>query len=151
MAEAQGLERAAPGKEVTVVPYDHGFRDDVVRLWDANFNNPDRKSYYRDIDASLRTNPGLFWIAVRGGELAGTCVGASDGHRCWIYYLCVTRPMRRRGIASALLDHVEGLFRDKGVRHVGLQVLNAREAAQDFYRSRGYLVEETRCFGKRLS
>lgn len=136
--------------EVVIVPYNGGFRDDVARLWDANFSNAERESYYRDIDASVRTNPGLFWIATIDDALAGTCVGAFDGHRSWIYYLCVATGFRRRGIGTMLLRHVEARLLDNGASQVGLHVYSRRQEVVGFYRARGYFVEESYCMGKRL-
>ena len=134
----------------SIVPFSEEHREEVTSLWDINFNNADRDSYYRDIDASLRSNPGLFWMAVKDGSLVGTCVGAYDGHRSWIYYLCVATSMRRQGIGTKLLRHVEGLMLANGATQVGLHVFKGSHEAIGFYRSRGYFVEEACCMGKRL-
>ena len=134
-----------------IIPYDDRWREGVANLWDVNFSNSNRNSYYRDIDVSLRENPGLFWLAVKDGNLAGTCVGATDGHRSWIYYLCVEVMMRRQGIGTMLLEHVESVLLESGSAQVGLHVYNRRFNAIEFYRSRGYFVEETCCMGKRLA
>ncbi len=138
------------GHDIDIVPYREMFREDIARLWDSNFRNADRESYRRDIDLSLRSNPGLFWIAVRGNTLAGTCLGASDGHRTRIYYLCVAPQYRRQGIGTRLLRHVEGLLVAAGARQVGLYVDRRREGAMKFYRARGYFAEDIYCMGKRL-
>jgi len=45
---------------------------------------------------------------------------------------------RGRGIGSALLNHAEAWFRDRGVRRVLVLTASHREGAHQFYAARGY-------------
>ena len=134
-----------------VVSFENSYREAVVKLWSEIFSNGSEATFNRDIDVSFERNPDLFRLALYNGNLIGTCLGASDGHRSWIYYLCVRCDMRRRGIATQLLHKVEGLLRDQGATQIGLHVLMQRPSAIKFYRARGYLIEEAHCMGKNVT
>jgi mycothiol synthase len=70
--------------------------------------------------------PGLWWLAEAGGELAGICLGEwhASGDRTfgWVRMLGVRRPWRGRGLGLALLRHSFCDFAARGVTRVGLGV-----------------------------
>ncbi len=134
----------------TVVAFEERHRMQVLHLWRRNFRGGSPDTFNRDIDSTLASGAELFRIAVCNGAVVGTCLGASDGHRSWIYYLCVDKRMRRKGIGTALLDEVEGRLRARGTTQIGLHVRIRSHGAINFYRSRGYFLEETQCMGKRM-
>ena len=50
----------------------------------------------------------------------------------------VNRPYRRKGIGRALMEHLEGVTRERGLSWMGLQVDEGNRPAQELYRSLGY-------------
>lgn len=56
-----------------------------------------------------------------------------------IRYMAVAQQYQRQGIGRQILEHLEGIARDWGIRHI---VLNARDAYLDFYLSRGYFITD---------
>jgi mycothiol synthase len=71
-------------------------------------------------------DPGLWFLAVQGDELAGIslCRGewAADAELGWVSVLGVRRPWRRKGLGSALLLHSFRELRARGKKRVGLGV-----------------------------
>jgi ribosomal protein S18 acetylase RimI-like enzyme len=90
------------------------------------------------------------WAIILDGAVAGTVMGAYDGHRGWIYSLAVRPEVRRRGIGTALMRHVERELARLGCPKVNLQVLASNVATVAFYRKLGYAVEERVSRGKLL-
>jgi ribosomal protein S18 acetylase RimI-like enzyme len=77
-------------------------------------------------------------------------MGGYDGHRGWVYSLAVRPDLRRRGVGTALMRHVERALADLGCPKVNLQVLASNAATVAFYRGLGYDVEERLSMGKVL-
>ncbi|MBF2734742.1 MAG: GNAT family N-acetyltransferase [Betaproteobacteria bacterium AqS2] len=140
---------AAPAPAPAFVPYEERMRANVIKLWRRSFSNS-VAAYERDIDAACRNHPEWFIVALAGGAVVGTCIGTSDQHRHWLYYLCVARHARRRRVATGLVRHLEGLMRAAGARQLGLHVVKHNRQALAFYRSLGYETEQISCLGKRL-
>ena len=73
-----------------------------------------------------RFDPGLWFIACDGDEIAGVSLCAwhysGDPHFGWVSTLAVRRPWRRRGLALALLRHSFAEFARRGATRVGLGV-----------------------------
>lgn len=71
-------------------------------------------------------DPGLWFLAEDGGELAGILISrperGGDDSLGWISVLGVRRPWRRRGLGRALLLHAFGELRRRGKLRAGLGV-----------------------------
>ncbi len=78
----------------------------------------DYQEWQHCMDTSPTCDPSLFFVAVDGGEIAGTALGqaawAEDPDAGWIYGLGVRRPWRRRGVALALLQQCFVAFHRRG-------------------------------------
>lgn len=61
------------------------------------------------------------------------------GDRGYVDELVVTRGHRGRGLGSQLMDWVDGIFHERGVRQVELRVVAGNEGARRFYERRGFL------------
>ena len=89
----------------------------------------------------LRAASSVTLIAFLGGEPVGFITGSVDrskktvGH---IYTLDVKRNYRRRGVASRLLDSLERVMAEKGVRTSFLEARIDNTAAQNLYTKHGY-------------
>src|SRR5262249_20070488 len=83
----------------------------------------------------------LFFVALIDGVLAGTVMGGYDGHRGWVYSLAVRPEVRRRGVGTALMKHVEAELAKRGCAKVNLQVLASNAATVAFYRNSGSAAE----------
>lgn len=82
-----------------------------------------------------RDRDALHLVAVQGAELLGTCRLLMVGRTAQFSRLAVAAQVRRRGIATALLDAAEQDARDAAARRL---VLHAQTYALRLYESAGY-------------
>jgi mycothiol synthase len=103
-----------------------------------------------------RFDPSLWWLAEDGDELAGVALNAwhfsGDPAFGWIAVLGVRRPWRRRGLATALLQHSFRDFRSRGAMRVGLGVdaENTTGAVRLYERAGMQAVRRNDTYGKVL-
>jgi ribosomal protein S18 acetylase RimI-like enzyme len=67
-------------------------------------------------------DPGLWFVAVRGGAPVGTALCFDYGSEGWVRQLAVRRGERRQGLGLALLRHAFGVFHLRGRPSAGLAV-----------------------------
>jgi ribosomal protein S18 acetylase RimI-like enzyme len=136
---------------VDIRPFHESDEADVIALWEAVFGYP---AAHNDpatvIRQKLAVQRDLFFVATLDDRLVGTIMGGYDGHRGWIYLLAVGPEVRRRGIGTALMRHVERELAGRGCPKVNLQVLASNAATVAFYEKLGYSVEERVSMGKLL-
>jgi predicted GNAT family N-acyltransferase len=82
-----------------------------------------------------RDHDALHLVAVADGEIVGTCRLLLVGPTAQFSRLAVGAPMRRRGIATALLEGAETETRAGGARRI---VLHAQTYARELYDRAGY-------------
>ena len=73
-----------------------------------------------------------------------------EGHRGWINYLAVAEECRRQGLGRQMMDAAEVGLRAMGCPKISLQIRKTNPAAIGFYRSLGFVEDETVSMGKRL-
>ncbi len=86
-------------------------------------------------EADGRDPEALHLVAVMDGEVVGTCRVLMVGSTAQFSRLAVLASMRRRGIATALLDAAEVETRAAGGRRL---VLHAQTYARELYEQAGY-------------
>ncbi|WP_345811447.1 GNAT family acetyltransferase [Paraburkholderia sp. PREW-6R] len=135
--------------------FDASDTDAVIALWQQAFpeyrdvTRPQRNPHL-SIANKLATQPELFFVAVLGERIVGTVMGGYDGHRGWMYSLAVDESVRRHGIGTRLVAHVESALTALGCPKVNLQVLSARNEIRGFYEVLGYRADPVISLGKRL-
>lgn len=82
-----------------------------------------------------RDHDGIHLVAIHGGEVVATCRVLMIGSTAQFSRLAVRESMRRRGIATALLEMADEETRALGGRRI---VLHAQTYAQDLYEHAGY-------------
>ena len=137
--------------QIKIRPYQQEDRDGLLSLWADIFpatsphNDPETS-----LDKKLRSDPDLLLVAVMDGLVVGSVMGGYDGHRGWIYSLAVTPSLRRKGIASALMQVIEEKLRGRGCLKVNLQVVSSNSQVIALYEELGFHVEERISMGKKL-
>ncbi len=134
----------------TIRPFVEADEEHVVALWHATglvvpWNDP-----HRDIARKLTTQPELFLVAERSGQLLGTVMAGYDGHRGWVNYLAVTQAAQGGGLGRRLMEAVEEALAGRGCAKVNLQVRAGNAAAMAFYEALGYRRDAVVSYGKRL-
>lgn len=123
---------------------------DVVSLWHAcdlvvPWNDP-----VKDIRRKLSIQPHLFLVGLSNERLVATVMSGYEGHRGWINYLAVAPEHRRRGFGRRMMEAAETRLRELGCPKINLQVRRSNTQATSFYRSLGFLEDESVSLGKRL-
>ena len=131
-------------------PFQPGDEAAVVALWNEcrltrPWNDP-----HKDIARKLSVQPELFLVYVEHNQIIGTVMAGYEGHRGWVNYLAVAPAFRGRGVARALMEHVERELVARGCPKLSLLVRNTNREALDFYRHLGYADDESVSLGKRL-
>ena len=136
--------------ELEIRPYEEGDREAVVALWRASglvvpWNDP-----VRDIERKLRVQSEMFLVALLDGSLVATVMAGYEGHRGWINYLAVAPQCRRQGLGRRMMDAAEARLLAMGCPKINLQIRKSNVSAVDFYRSIGFIEDESISMGKRL-
>ncbi len=127
----------------------------VIALWREVFpeygdtSRPHRDPYL-SIANKLRTQPELFFVAMRDEAIVGTVMGGFDGHRGWMYSLAVDPRARRLGIGKRLVRHVEAALARLGCPKLNLQILADKPEVLAFYEALGYQCDPVVSLGRRL-
>ena len=135
--------------EIEIINYKPEMRNEILKLWKKNFNNK-KEVFIKDVNIAEKNDPEMFIVAQQYNEVIGTCLGAFDGFRYWMYYLCVAKHLRRKKIASRLLRQMEDTLMKRGADEVGLHIMNHNHIAAKFYKSQGYFFEGSVCLAKHL-
>jgi ribosomal protein S18 acetylase RimI-like enzyme len=125
--------------------------DAAVALWrDAGllrpWNNPQE-----DARKAIACPSSTILGGYKAGELVATAMVGYDGHRGWVYYLAVSRQLRRRGIGRTMMAACESWLRERETAKVHLMVRLDNKEVASFYERLGYATEEFLFFSKRLT
>jgi GNAT superfamily N-acetyltransferase len=101
-----------------------------------------------DDDCAVSLSP-RFWVAECGGSVVGM-IGVSpewsDWHgTCywWVVSVFVNSAHRKRGVGRQLFDTVFEIAEQEKVQTVNLRVEKVNDAAQEFYKHIGFVVDDS--------
>ena len=92
----------------------------------------------------------LIVVAEADGELLGSVMAGYDGHRGWLYSVCVKPSARHRGLGGDLVNAACDLLSLRGCTKVNLQVRADNAGVVEFYRTLGFDEEPRISMGRRL-
>lgn len=136
---------------MVIQAYQDQDKSGLLALWEEIFpagsphNDPQIS-----LENKLRVNRDLLFVAIKNEEVIGSVIGGYDGHRGWIYSLAVSPPLRRGGIASALMHVIEEKIKALGCLKLNIQVVASNDDVVALYKELGFSVEERISMGKRL-
>lgn len=135
---------------LNVRTYSQADEASVIELWKQSgiivpWNDPKA-----DIERKLAEEGELFLVGEFGGFIVATCMAGYDGHRGWIYYLCVAEEHRHKGYARSIMAAAEKKLQARGCPKIDLMVRNTNTAVIDFYRKLGYTQDEVVVLSKKL-
>ncbi|MBP5294740.1 MAG: GNAT family N-acetyltransferase [Lachnospiraceae bacterium] len=118
--------------------------DKVYALWlsTKGMGMNDQDDSREGIRQYLLRNPSTSFVAEKGAEIAGTILSGHDGRRGTIYHLAVREDLRRRGIASRLLEEALTALRAEGIRKVFLVAFRNNQEGNAFWESQGFPLRE---------
>ncbi len=99
------------------------------------------------IEAYLKRNPGLSFVAVDDGKIVGAVLVGTDGRRGYLQHLAVSSALRGQGIGKKLIHEATQALAAEGISKTHLFVLNDNLNAQGFYNKMGWFPrDEIRMF-----
>lgn len=114
--------------------------DAVMRLWRScaglSLRDADSRA---GIGRYLERNPGLSYVAEADAELVGSIMAGHDGKRGYIQHLAVDDRLRRRGIASRLVDLSLAALKELGIEKSHVHVLQSNSEGLDYWARRGWI------------
>ncbi len=136
-----------------ILPYNNqAHREKVTSLWNEVFDytSPQSKPHVI-IDKKSDFEDGLFFVAVDDAEVIGTILAGYDGHRGWLYSLCVAKKYQRKGIGSDLVKYAEAALIKLGCVKINLQIVSLNAEVVNFYKKHGYQAEPRISMGKLIT
>jgi ribosomal protein S18 acetylase RimI-like enzyme len=116
--------------------------EQVLALWDDVVEHRTLGDRAEDVQRLLVRDPEALLVAAIDGRIVGTVIAGWDGWRGTIWRLAVANDVRRRGIATALVEEAERRLEARGCQRVSLIVIS-QEEAPEFWRSAGYEVDSS--------
>lgn len=102
------------------------------------------EAFHRRLIKNLLVNPKSFVIKANAssGKIIGNIIGIikkeSSASLGRIFSLCILDEYRKKGIATRLVQLLEGEFSLRGIKKIGLEVSIHNTIAQQFYKRLGY-------------
>ncbi len=124
----------------------------VISLWNEvfNYSSPQSKPELI-IDKKIHIKDGLFFVMIDGSDVTGTILAGYDGHRGWLYSLCVAAKSQKKGVGTALVEHAEAALIKLGCVKINLQIVSDNAEVVGFYEKRGYKTEPRISMGKLIT
>ncbi len=94
------------------------------------------------IERFLSRNPHTCFIAEEPNGIAGVILAGHDGRRGYIYHTAVALEKRKRGIGSALVEHVCEAMKKEGITKVALVVFTKNTSGSDFWEKHGFIKRD---------
>ncbi|MGD0054812.1 MAG: GNAT family acetyltransferase [Acidimicrobiales bacterium] len=125
-------------------------RGSAVALWSAAGLTRPWNDPLEDFDRALIGPSSAVLGVVEADEVLATAMVGHDGHRGWVYYLCVAPAHQGRGLGSAMMGAAEQWLRHHGAVKVQVMVRHTNASAVHFYEHLGYETSEVAVLARRL-
>ena len=86
-----------------------------------------------DVSRFLERNPGMSFVAIEAGRIAGAVMAGHDGRRGFMYHLAVAEPYRGRGIGRGLVGEALRALRAAGISKSHVMVFRTNAAGNAFW------------------
>ena len=119
-----------------------------------------RENFLRDLESvrlNLPERPDSHFLVAMSPEdgflgylfMATDVVEGTTGiFQAWIFDIALEDNNWGNDVPHRLLDRAEGIAREKGLKHIALQITCSHEGAMNFFKSRGYFEERKRMYKK---
>jgi ribosomal protein S18 acetylase RimI-like enzyme len=127
----------------SIIPFEPEHIPEALSLWRATehigLSGADEpEALVRFLDR----NPGLSFVAVDTGRLAGTVLCGHDGRRGYIYHLVVSESRRRSGLGRRLLERCLDSLHIAGIGKCHAFVFHRNPFAERFWRPTGWELRD---------
>lgn len=123
---------------------------ELIALWDASGLTRPWNDPATDITLAVQARESTLLVGLKNGAIMASVMIGFDGHRGWVYYLCVDAAFRGRGHGRELMIEAEAWLRDRKAPKIQLMVRSDNAGAEQFYQALGYEMQAVTVLGKRL-
>lgn len=113
--------------------------DAVLRLWQKTegigLNESDER---RAIRRHLRRNPGMSFVARKGGKIVGAVLSGHDGRRGYLHHLAVEKAHRKNGLGRKLVEACLAGLRREGIFKCNIFLYTSNTAGEKFWKHIGW-------------
>lgn len=113
--------------------------DAVLQLWrrceGISLRDADSRA---GIAGYLDRNPGLSFVAEDGARIVGSIMAGHDGKRGYIQHLATDESLRKRGIATTLVERCLAALKAQGIEKSHVHVLKDNQAGRAYWTARGW-------------
>jgi putative acetyltransferase len=125
---------------ITISAFTIEIYDGVLALWQkvegVGLSSADSREGIRSY---LERNPGMSFVALKGGQVVGAVLAGHDGRRGYIHHLAVHPDHRRRSLGRRLVDRCLTVLADAGIQKCHLFIFNENTAGIEFWKSMGWV------------
>lgn len=98
-----------------------------------------------------RAQPRFFVGAFEGERMIGVAIATDDGRKAWINRLAVIPEEQGKGVAKAIVNECEKIFRDLGRVVFAIMIEGENDASEHLFEGMGYKHEkDIRYYAKRI-
>ena len=112
----------------------------VLRLWQETegigLNESDDRGHIRNF---LRHNPGMSFVARRGGKIVGAVLCGHDGRRGYLHHLAVERAHRKKGLGKKLVNACLTKLQRLKIQKCNIFLFADNGAGEKFWKHNGWL------------
>ena len=121
--------------------------DDYDRVYALWLSTPgmglnDKDDSREGIAAYLLRNPTTCFVAEENGCIVGAILSGHDGRRGYVSHTAVAGSCQRRGIGTALVQHMLAAMQAQGIRKVALLAFSNNEKGNAFWEKQGFTARE---------
>lgn len=113
---------------------------DMIELWrraGLSFR-PRGRDRISSLKLQLLRDPEMFVGAFADGKMIAAAIGSDDGRRAWINRLAVDPSHRRKGVALAMIEYFERVFRRRGRRLFCAHIEADNQPSMRLFEKAGY-------------
>ncbi len=132
MTATKAIEEAG----LSIEPFKPSDLDAMMEIEDASFSAPWSRKSYEDLWEQESIE---IWVSRIGDELVGYYLVQTVRDEQELHTFAVKAALRRRGIGRAMMEHLIGRSRGRGVKHIFLLVRPSNHEARELYRSMGFV------------
>lgn len=124
---------------IAITQFTIDWYDSVFALWQrcegVGLSDADSRECIRSY---LDRNPGMSFVAVAGGKVAGAVLAGHDGRRGYLHHLAVHTDFRRQGVGLKLVERCLSVLSDAGIRKCHVFIFNGNTDGASFWQSIGW-------------
>ncbi|MEK6878961.1 MAG: GNAT family N-acetyltransferase, partial [Nanoarchaeota archaeon] len=98
---------------------------------------------FEDISETYLNSNGDFLVAEKAGKITGTITYIIEENSAKLKRLYVDKNSQGLGIGQKLLDEIERIIKEKGLKKITLSSYKQMSKAQNFYLKNGFKITKT--------